>query len=514
MSAIKLAIAYGQHRIEASAIERVTADLRIDLYRHILSLSPGSLRNQANGDLLTRLLSDVTQIEYLIFSGPLGILNNIFRICVFGFALFLLSWQLTVCALIIGPLVAAVSLKTTPNIRRASRVARRKVSDCVSFAEERLSAVPLVQTFGALDIETEAFTRYCRNVRASELKVVKVQALSSLLTECIAALGGIAVILVGVFAIGQGSLTVGTLIAFLGSVGSLVSPLREIAKAPGRFQRATVKIQRVVDIFDTVSLVTEKPTAKPLQACAGKMEFRNLSFGYTRGQPVLQDINLTIEPDETVAIVGPSGSGKSTLVKLALRLYDPSAGAILIDDKDVRDVTLDSLRRAVSVVFQEPYVFSGSIAGNICYGAEQRSEPQLHAAAKAAHVSNFSSQLPAGYDSAVGPRGGWISGGQRQRIALARALMRDARILVFDEATASLDSETEELIRSAMVRLIGRRTTLIVGHRLSSVRKADRVIVLDGGRIVEIGTPSSLLRPGTRYYNLFAAQAAITKASA
>jgi ABC-type multidrug transport system fused ATPase/permease subunit len=512
-SAALLAIGYALTRIEASATEQIALDLRGALYRHILSLSPGSLR-QANGDLLTRLSSDVGSVEYLVYSGMLGLLNNIVRTIIFGTVLFILSWQLTVCTMIIGPLVALVSIRTTPSIRRASRLARRAVGAWASFAEERLGAIPIVQACSAHEQDIAAFTRSLGNARKAELRVVKIQAFAAAMIEIVAALGGLVVMFVGAMEIQLGALTVGTFVAFLGSVGSLLGPLRGLAKASGRFQRATVRAQRVIDILDTPSLVADRPSARPLLNCKGKLEFRNVCFGYARGQPVLDEVSLRLEPDETVAIVGPSGSGKSTLVNLAMRFYDPSAGAVLIDDSDVRDVTLKSLRRAVTAVFQEPYVFRGSIADNIGYGEADRSDARLHAAARAARAESFVSALPAGYDTAVGPRGAWLSGGQRQRIALARALNRDARIIILDEATASLDSETEELMREAMDRYMGRKTILIIGHRLSSVRNADRVIVVENGRVVETGTPAGLLRTGTRYHELFAAQTSGVRISA
>ena len=511
IAVVKFVLNYAQARLDASAAEQIALDVKGDLYRHILSLSPGSLRTTANGDLLTRLSGDAGHVEYLIYSGALGVLNNVFKVIIFGSALFILNWQLTACALVIGPLIAFVSIRTSPLIRRASRVARRATGAWMSFAEERLRAIPIVHAFSTHDREVAAFVRTCAKARDAEVRVVKIQALIGLVIEIVAALGSLVVMAVGAIEMQRGDLTLGTFVAFLGSVGSLLRPLRGLAKTPGRFQRAAVRAQRISEIFDTKSLVTDRATARPLRNVKGKLEFRNVRFGYRPGQLVLHDVSLRLEPDETVAIVGPSGSGKSTLVNLALRFYDVTGGSVLIDDTDVRDVTLDSLRRAVTAVFQEPYLSRGSIADNICYGTEQHSEPKLRAAASATQLSTLVSALPAGFDTSVGSHGTWLSGGQRQRIALARAVFRDSRILILDEATAALDSETEELMRDAMSRLMGRRTMLVIGHRLSTVRSADRVVVLDNGRIVEMGTPSALLRVGTRFHELFAAQANVAR---
>jgi ABC-type multidrug transport system fused ATPase/permease subunit len=335
---------------------------------------------------------------------------------------------------------------------------------------------------------------------------VTIQAWLSLFVEAIAAIGGLLVIGLGAYEIHSGALTVGTFMAFLGAVGSLYGPARGLAKAPGRFQRASAGAQRVADLLDTCSLVEERPGARPLAKVEGALEFNDLHFAYTPGAEVLRGISLRIEPGETVAVVGPSGSGKSTLVRLALRLYDPTAGAVLIDGMDVRDITLESLRRTVGIVFQEPYVFSGSIAENIRYGQHDASDDQVAAAARAAHIHAFVDAQPGGYSTLVGPRGGSLSGGQRQRLAVARALLREPPILLLDEATASVDSEAEEMIQDALERLAGQCTILIIAHRLSSVRRADRVVVLDRGKIVETGTPEALLKPATRYHDLFAAQ--------
>ena len=261
-------------------------------------------------------------------------------------------------------------------------------------------------------------------------------------------------------------------------------------------------------MLDVPSLVTERLSAKCLTHVRGAVEFRDVDFAYARGPQVLADISLRIEPGEMVAVVGPSGTGKSTLVQLALRLYDPTAGAVLLDGVDLRDITLELLRRAMVPVFQEPYIFRGSIIENIRYGRSDVSEARVAEIARSAHADRFIDALRNGYASPVGPRGTWLSGGERQRLALSRALLRDAPILLLDEATASVDSETEELIQDAIERFAGQRTILVVAHRLSSVRRADRVIVLDRTRIVETGPPEGLLLNDTRCRDLFAAQLA------
>jgi ABC-type multidrug transport system fused ATPase/permease subunit len=261
-------------------------------------------------------------------------------------------------------------------------------------------------------------------------------------------------------------------------------------------------------------LVVERPSAKPLTRIRGALEFSKVHFAYAGGPEVLQDVSFRIEPGETVAVVGPNGSGKSTLIQLALRLYDPSEGTVSVDGTDVREVTLESLRKAVTVVFQAPSVLRGSISENIRYGRPGASDESFIAMAQAAHVHTFANALSRGYSTPVGPRGSWLSGGEQQRLALARAFLRDAPILLLDEATASVDSEAEELIQEALKRFAGKRTILLVSHRLSSVCRADRVVVLNEGKIIEVGKPAALLRTQTRFRDLFAAQILNQKVSA
>ena len=497
---------YAMSRIEAGVIEQIVQDVRASLYRHLIGVSPGSLGKYSVGDLLAHLSGDVERVELLIFSGPLSVVANVASALFFAVFLLLLSWPLTLCALLAAPALAFLSLRLSPRVRRASKISRHKSTAWLSLAEERLGAVPLIHAFNAEDFESSTFKARVTVARRAELRTVSIQAWLSLLIELSAASVGLLVLVVGAYQTRSGTVTVGSLIAFLGSVGSLYSPIRSLANASSRFQRSAAGAQRVADLLDTPSIVTERPAARPLTRVRGALEFRNVRFAYERGAEVIRDVSFKIEPGETVAVVGPNGSGKSTLIRLALRLQDCSGGAVLIDGCDSREITLESLRRAVSVVFQEPHILRGSIADNIRYGSPGVAQDHFLKAAQMARVDAFAESMRNGYESAVGSQGGRLSGGQRQRIALARALTRDAPILLLDEATTSVDSESEELIQDSLERLAGHRTILLVAHRLSSVRRADRVIVLENGAVVESGTPAELLGPQTRYRNLFASQ--------
>jgi ATP-binding cassette subfamily B protein len=501
----KAASSYLAARLDAAVMEGIALKLRVRLYDHVLRLSPGSLTRQNNGDLLTRLSGDVERVEFLIYSGPLAICADVFAAILFTTSLLLLSWKLTLCALLVSPLFLLISLIWAGNIRRTARIARRQASQWMDLAEEHINAIPTIQAAGAESFEVHSFARRCDSARKSELGVAKVQATSAALVDACAVLGGLAILAFGAISIRDSELTAGALIAFLGALGSLYAPIRSLAKAPGRFQQAAVRAQRIRGLLDKPSLVVEKPSATPLLDPRGGLEFEDVVFGYSPSQNVLNGVSLRIEPGETVAIVGPSGCGKSTLIKLALRLYDPSSGSVRIDGHDVRDLTIPSVRQAVSAVWQEPHLFSGSIAENICYDRSGGSAEMI-AAGQAASVSGFVDRLRGQYDSPVGPGGKWLSGGQRQRVVLARALLRNSPILLLDEATGAVDSETEEQIQTAIDGLAGRRTLLIVAHRLSSIRRADRIVVMENGRIVEMGSPATLLRRESRCRELFSAQ--------
>jgi ATP-binding cassette, subfamily B, bacterial MsbA len=512
--ACRLALDYAVEVLEASVVEQVVRDLRVHLYRHLLSLSPNSLARHSDGALLTQLSGDAERTEQLVYTGPLAILSDAVSAAFFLGFLLLLSWKLTLCAFLVLPLLLLASLILTPRIRRAARIARWRAAGWMSLAEDRLGALPVVRAFGAEEREAGAFGLRCTLARRAELRTVVIQASLTVMIEGVAALGGLVVLVLGAHEIKNGGLTVGTLVAFLGSIGSLYGPAAGLAKAAGRVQRAAAAAQRVADLMDTPSLVAEHPLAKELPCVRGAIEFRDVAFAYPTGPKVLEHISLQAAPGEMLAIVGPSGSGKSTLLALAMRFHDPSAGAILIDGVDIRGVRRSSLVRCIAPVLQEPHIVSGTVAENMRYGQPQASEQSMLAIARAVHADAFISELPRGYAAAVGPRGSRLSGGQRQRVALVRALLHEAPILLLDEATAAVDSETEELIQDAINRYRGRRTILLIAHRLSSVRQVDRIVVLDRGRIVETGSPEALLAAESRCRQLFEAQVLQTHAAA
>jgi ATP-binding cassette subfamily B protein len=503
----KVLVDYATTRLEAWIAETIVYRLRAQLYQHVITLSPGSLTRHSAGDVLTRLGSDVERTEILLYTGPGLIIADCVATVFFTAVLFAISWRLSLASLIVLPPVALVARHYAPRVRRAARIARHRASGWLALAEEKLTAGPIIHAFGTFAPEAERFATACAAMRRAELRTVAIEARLSLAVEVGVMLGGVLIAAAGAYELWHDALSLGDLVAFLGAISRLNEPVRSLSKATGRLQRGVAGARRVAELLDTGSVVADAAGAPPLVVRRGAIEFRDVVFGYGQGNDALLGLSLSVAPGETVAIVGPSGSGKSTLIQLLLRLHDPDSGRILIDGTDIRDVSLTSLRQAIAVVFQEPYLFRGSIADNIRYGAPDPA--RMAEAGRIACVEPFVRRAAEGWATQVGPQGGWLSGGQRQRIAFARALMRDAPILVLDEATASVDSETEELIHAAVTAL-PRRTMLLIGHRLSSLRCADRIVVIEAGCVVEEGTPDTLLRPGSRYQELFAAQFAPT----
>ena len=504
--ALRAILDYAQTCIEAAAAERLVLDLRTTLYAHLLRLSPGSLRDRAAGDLIAHLDGDVDRVESLIYSAVLSIVDDLASVAFYLVFLLLLSWKLTLLALVVVPILILAAIRMAPRVRRAHRVSRRRASAWMSLAETTLNALTAVQAFGAEREEDRRFAAASERSRKADLQAAVVQAGLSFVIEIAAAAGTLLLVVVGALELRRGTLTLGTLAAFLGSLGSLYSPIRGLARTTARFQRAAAGGQRVASLLDSASLVQERPDAVPLADVRGRIELRGVSFGYPRGPEVLRDVDLKVEPGQTLALVGPSGGGKSSLVQLLLRLHDPLRGQVLIDGRDLRDVTLASLRDAVAVVLQDPFLLRASVSANIGYGRPDLPHARIVEAARAAHAQAFIEDRQAGYARHLGTRGEGLSGGQRQRLALARALAREAPILILDEATSSVDGETEALVQDTIDRLAGRRTIIIVAHRLASIRKADRVVVVEQGRIVETGTPRHLLGTASRCRQLFASQ--------
>jgi ATP-binding cassette, subfamily B, bacterial len=410
----KFLLDYAFYRLEALVAERIVRDVRGTLFHHLVSVSPGTFSKRSPGDLITHLAGDVERTQALIFSNPLHLFADAISLIIFLVLLLLLSWKLTLVALVVAPALFFVATRYSPRIRRAEQVTRHRTSDWTAFAEERLNVLPSIHAFSAQRREAGRFHKACAAFMSAELRTVKIQAWSSLAVEAVVRCGGLAVLAIGAYEIHGGALTVGALIAFLGGVGALYGPVKNIAKSVASFQRAAAGAERVLTLFDTRSEVHEVQTRSTLPHPVGEIEFRNVSFSYGNGIPVLHDVSFKIAAGEAVSIVGASGSGKSTIVRLLLRFFDPTKGAVLIDGMDIREMPLEDVRHAVTAVFQEPSILRGTILDNMLFASPGSTMTDMRRAAIEACAAPFIAVLPRGYRSPVGARGHLLSGGQQR----------------------------------------------------------------------------------------------------
>lgn len=484
----------------------VVRDLRMRLYDSLQGLSLRYFHGQRLGDLLTRLTTDIGAIEDLLVSGFADALANVLTVILFVAMLFYLDPVLALAGLALVPLLALTSVSYAGRTRAAQLALRERSSVLASTAEEGLSAVALIKAFAREPFEGERFGHAATGILAARLRAIRLRALFTPLIDLTATGGTVLVVWFGSQAVASGRLTLGGLVVFLGYLGSLYAPIQGLSRLGGTVQRALVGAERVAEVLDADPTLRERRGTEALPPVCGDVAFSRVTFGYDPAHPVLRDFSLTMRRGETVALVGASGAGKTTVVSLLLAYYDADAGAVTIGGNDVRNYDPPSVRRQIAAVLQEPMLFQASVRENIRYGRLGATDEMIEEAARAAGADAFIRGLPQGYDTPVGPRGARLSGGQRQRLSLARALLADAPIFILDEATAALDAVTEaDVLRTVRERLVD-RTVIIVAHRLSTVRNADRIAVLDGGCVAELGTHEELLALRGRYFQMYELQ--------
>lgn len=492
--------------LSTSIGERFLLRVRGRLYDHLHRESGDGLDQRRLGDVLARLTSDVQAIESFLLGGITEAISAVLRILIFTVALFLISWDLALVSLVVAPLFWLAARRFSRLIRVVSREKRRRSGSLGAVAEEGLSNAALVRAYGREREETERFTRESEGIVSAELAAARLRALFAPLVDLIE-LGGVLLVLGwGTWAIAEGRLTIGGLLAFVAYLGLLYRPIRDLGDLSTTIFSAAAAAERVLELLDAEPAVRERPDAREPGRVRGLIELDGVTVHYPgRDVPALDRVSLRIEPGETVLLVGASGSGKSTLVKLLLRFIDPDSGRILLDGHDLRELRLRPLRDNLAVLLQETLVLHGTIRENIAYGRPAAGEAEIVAAACAAGAHGFVSALPDGYETVVGERGRSLSGGQRRRIALARALLRDAPVLVLDEPTAGLDTKSTAELADALPTLSAGRTTIVVSHDLSLARAVDTVVVLEGGRVVEQGRPDTLRLDEGPYAGLLAA---------
>jgi ATP-binding cassette, subfamily B, bacterial len=498
-------VQFGQDALMAKAALAIALDLRKKVFSHLQTLSLSYFETSKTGDLSYRLTEDIDRIGEVI--------NNLFHqfipcilqlIVVLGYMVYL-NWQLTLATFIIAPLMAALIGGFGQQLLVYSRRSQSRISDLSALLTEVFSGIRLIQAFAAEDYQIERFAEAAERNRRAKFSAERLKAIQFPVVGFLEAMSVLLLFLLGGWQISTNNLTGAEFVSYIAAVALLIDPISITTSNYNEFKQGEASVDRIFELLHLQAHVLDHPTAKPLPIVTGAVEYCDVTFGYT-AQPVLQRLNLRAMPGEAIALVGASGAGKTTLVNLLPRFYDPQAGRILIDGIDIQSVTLRSLRRQIGIVPQETVLFSGTIAQNIAFGQHQFNLDEVKTAATVANAHPFISQFVDGYDTWVGERGVNLSGGQRQRIAIARAVLLDPRILILDEATSALDSESEQLVQEALERLMQGRTVFIIAHRLATVRRADRILVLEQGQVVEAGSHTELMKQGDRYARFYAQQ--------
>lgn len=483
--------------------QAVTRDMRVGVYDHLLELDLRFFGKTRAGQIITRLTVDIDQLRTLVTRNIAKFATSVLQIVITAWAMVAISWRLTLLALVVLPAMGGIWQRLLKRLRRGDRRVRDLAGDVTSHLQETVSGVRLVKASAAEPFERARFSKLARSYYKAFIRTEAVRSLASPMTEMMAAFGTVLLLWYGGrMVLVEQAMGPTVFIGFLGLSMKLYAPAKWLSKFPSTVQPGLVAAERVFEFMDAPIEMTDRPDARPFTGVRDAIRFEDVGFAYTPGEPVLEGIRFEARAGEVVALVGPSGAGKTTLADLVARFYDPTEGRITIDGVDLRDIDTRSYRQRLGIVTQETVLFHDTVRANIAYGLVGASQEAIERAARAAHAHEFIAQLPEGYDTVLGERGTRLSGGQRQRIAIARAILRDPPVLIFDEATSALDSESEILVQRAIAELLQGRTTFVIAHRLSTVRDADRILVLRGGRLVETGRHDDLLGHGGLYRQL------------
>ena len=497
---------YAQTYLMAFISQRVVIDLREALFRQFQRLSIAYFDRSRTGKVLSYMTNDVGVLQNALAQNVIDLASESLVLVGSLAAMFYLHWQLALLTLITVPLVAQAMNVFGVKLRRASGAMQQRAAEITSVLQEMIVSIRLIRLFVREDYEIARFNLENKNNFSAQMRAAQLSATLTPVVEFLAALAVTVIVWYGGNEVINGNLTSGSLIAFLVYSVNISNPVKRLGNVYGTIQKAVAAAERVFEVLDTKPEIEDAPDALELPAVTGRVTFDNVTFAYNNGEPVLHNMSIDIEPGRVLAIVGPSGAGKSTVANLLPRFYDPQEGTIRIDGIDIREVTVASLREQLAMVPQDTILFSASIYENILYGRLDATREEVVQAAQSSNAHDFILQLPDGYDTQIGERGCQLSGGQRQRIAIARALLKNPRILILDEATSALDAESERLVQDALDKLMVGRTTFVIAHRLSTIQRADSILVLEKGRMVECGSHAALLEAGGLYSKLYSLQ--------
>jgi len=500
---VNLAASYAQTYLTSWVGEHVVLDLRRTLFAHIQKLSMDFFSRQKTGWIVSRLTNDIDALSQLVTEGVTSLVTNSLTFAGAIVFLFVLDWRLALATLSIMPLVVGATLVFRSRSARAYALVRDRIANVSSHLQESISGIRVLKAFRREAADREALDRVNADYRDVNMRTVVQSGVYFPFVEFMSAVGTVIVLWYGGWLVSGAALEIGVLVAFIGYLASFFDPLQQLSQLYNTFQASMAAVQKIFAVLDTEPDMLDADHAVPLPDVAGDLELRGVTFGYDAGTAVVHDVSFAVPAGRTVALVGATGAGKSTLVKLLARFYDPQEGAVLIDGHDLRDVTTRSLREQLAVVPQEAFLFSGSVLANIRFARPSADPDEVKRVARIVGAHDFITALPDGYETEVQEGGGGLSTGQRQLISFARALLADPKVLILDEATSSVDAESERRIERAMDVLFSGRTSVIVAHRLSTVRYADEILVVDTGRIVERGTHDELLATGGRYAELY-----------
>jgi subfamily B ATP-binding cassette protein MsbA len=497
---------YGQDYIMQKVAQRVIFNIRNRLFNHLTSLSLKFYHSEHTGEIISKVINDVSVLQSFMSQGIINLLRDPLIFIGALFFVLYIHWKLTLLSLIVGPLIVFTIYKFGEKMRKVAYLAQEKVADVTRVLQEMITGISIVKIFGREEEERKRFFKENESYFQYFMKGIRLMVASTPIVELLCMVGVIVVLWYGGYEVISGNLSTEDLIAFVLYLSASTQPLKKLAKINIVLQQAMASSSRISMILNTQIAIRDLKEAKSLPEIRGEISFKGVCFSYDGKKEVLKDIDLEIEAGKTYALVGPSGGGKSTLIKLIPRLYEPTKGEIYVDGYDIKKMRIESLRRQISIVPQEVILFSTTIYENISYGKKEATEEEVIEAAKIANAHDFILKLPKGYNTLIGEKGSNLSGGQRQRIAIARAIIRKPKILILDEATSSLDPESEALIKEALKKIMKNQTTIIIAHRLSTVVNSDQILVIDNGRIVDKGTHEDLLIKKGLYDKLYSFQ--------